>query len=845
VRKSQRFSKTAIAIAVSTIFLLSACAGGGGGGGGTNNPGNSAPPTQGTGPPTPDPTPTPVTNPVPYATPVRVGSVTPINSTTYEYDSSTIYAENLTNNGESLITVGRSGTTLGGSYPTYNLNVFDWENGQLVNKTSRWFSGNDNKILGADVAKFADFNGDGKLDMYVASSTDYQDLTGSSWVFFNNGSSFTRLDLNLGVHGNDSAVYDINGDGRTDIYTSGGRVSFGNTNNTFTTYSVTGQDYGGSAASVAIADFMGNGSSSIILTDQNAWQSGNNKLYSWALTDASINGRTGLEFTLSKISTLPDSRFLLPKWSSYGFTGSHDYRALAFDFDNSGLASAVIFSRPVKSDGVGGYTWPEFNEIQFLKNRGGGTFIDVTDTTLVGYNTASSSSHYNPKIMDVNNDGLLDIVLTGTSWTSTTTGAQVLIHTKEHKYVSSYAAVIDAFVGQSLALEKAINTSATSGANGIVFVKGPDGSMYLATAISYSGNGAQQKAIYLSKLGTTTASAQATVNSIKQVWPWMSDAQVNTVLAASSTNYFGFNLLDTSKVFQPVGDVSIPLSGGRGFSPIRGYVMGIGLDDSDTLVTDSVGRGFTTSLKFMNVSGMNRFGYSTEHNDQHNLTSHAEYLVNGTPVTYGNMRVATETRYGINGTGQGASATTQNPTQYSVGIPQVYKKGKFSYGAQYTSLNTNPWIAFGGAWGSITSSGIFDNVVTYRDGGFSTQASLMHVTTNITPGLITKVNNIVGTWAESGYRFGDVKDKGDIGVYAGIKPVVLSGDVEAKMPTSIDNNGNVVYTNKRLAIQNQVTPYVRALYTNMIDKKTMYRFSVMGTQQGQYRLMHELRWWLD
>jgi hypothetical protein len=263
------------------------------------------------------------------------------------------------------------------------------------------------------------------------------------------------------------------------------------------------------------------------------------------------------------------------------------------------------------------------------------------------------------------------------------------------------------------------------------------------------------------------------------------------------------------------------------------------------MVTDSIGRGFTTSLKFMNVSGMNSFGYNTEHNDQYSLTSHAEYLVNGTPMTYGNMRVATENRYGVNGTGQGANIITQNPTQYSVGIPEVYKKGNFSYGAQYTNLNTNPWIAFGGAWGSITNSGIFDNVVTYRDGGFSTQASLMHVTTNITPGLITKVNNIVGTWAESGYRFGDVKDKGDIGVYAGIKPVVLSGDVEAKMPTSIDNNGNVVYTNKKLAIQNQVTPYVRALYTNMIDKKTMYRFSVMGTQQGQYRLMHEIRWWLD
>ena len=842
MRKPLILRRSAIAVAVSTVFLLSACAGGGGGSG-ANTPGSSTPPTQGSGPSTTTTTTTTsgttntttTTNSVPYATPVRVGSITPINSAVYESDSSAMYAENLTGTGQSLITAGRSGSTNGGSYPTYNLNVFDWENGQLVNRTSRWFGGTNNVILGTEPSvKFGDFNGDGRRDMYVSPNTDNSGIVGSGWLFLNNGSSFSRVDLNLNINGHDSAVYDINRDGIDDIFTTGSRVTFGSRTNNFTTHTVSGRDYGGSAGSVAIADFMGNNTSTVILTDQNSFQAGGTRLYSWAMTDG---GRSTLDFELTKISTLPASRFFLSKWASNGFSGSHDYRSLAFDFDNSGLTSAVIFSRPVMANG----TWPDFSEIQFLKNKGGGTFLDVTDTTLVGYDTRTSAN-YNPKLVDVNSDGLTDIVLAATGWGSTT-GAQVLIHTKENKYVASYSTVIDAFVGQSLNLEKAINASAAGGANGIVFVKGPDDSMYLATAISYTGNGTQQKAIYLSKLGTTTTTTQATVTSIKQVWPWMSDAQVNTVLAASSTNYFGFNLLDTTKVFQPVGDLSVPLSGGKGMAPIRGYVMGLGLDDSDTLITDSVGRGFTTSLKFMNVSGMNGFGYNTEHIDQYNLTSHAEYLVNGTPVTYGNMRVATENRNAFFGNDQGPGML-QKPTQYSVGIPEVYKNGKVSYGMQYTNLNSNPWIAFGGAWGSITNSGIMDNVVTYRDGGFSTQASLMHVTTNITPGLITKVNNIVGTWAESGYRYTD-DGFGDLGVYAGVKPVVLSGNVEAKMPTSVDNGGNVVYTNKKLAIQNQVTPYVRALYTNMIDKKTMYRFSVMGTQQGQYRLMHELRFWID
>ncbi len=770
---------------VAQVVFLAAC--GGGGGGGSNSS---------------------YLRQVPYSTPTRVGSITPINSTAREYDSSAMYAESLSGTGEELITAGRSGTSNQGSYPTYNLNVFGWSNGTLVNQTSQWFSGADNVILGTEPSvKFADFDGDGKKDMYVSPNTDNTPV-GSGWVFFNNGSSFSRVDLNLNINGHDSAVYDINRDGRSDIFTTGSRVSFGNADRTFSTHTVSGSNYGGTAGSVAIADFMGTGGSSIILTDQNSWQTGNNRLYSWSMTDG---GRPTLDFELSLISTLPDSRFLLPKWSGYGFAGSHDYRSLAFDFDNSGLASAVIFSRPVKANGAGGYTWPDYSEIQFLKNRGGGVFADVTDSTLVGYNTATSASHYNPKLMDVNNDGLIDIVLGGTSWTSAT-GAQVLIHTSEHKYVSSYGTVIDAFLGQSLTLEKAINASAETGANGIIFVKGPDGNAYLATAVSYVSNGVQQKAIYLSQLGATAVSAQATAVAIKQAWPWMSDGQINTVLAQSSTTWFGMNVLDPEKAFQPIGSLGLPLSTG-GLAPIRGYITGLDIGDGATVVTDSLGRAFSTNIKSMNITAMNAFGYNTQHNDQYELTSHAEYLVNGASTTVNGMRV---------------------------GVPRWFSKGSWSVGTQYTYLNSNPWIAFGGAWGEINGSGIMENIITYRRSGFSAQASAMHVTTNIQPGLITKVNNMWGAWAETGYRYAQ-DGFGDLGLFVGFKPIVLSGNVEAKLPTSVDNDGNTVFTRKNLAIQNQTTGYVRALWTTNIDKNMMYRVSGVAMTNGQYRLMNEFR----
>jgi hypothetical protein len=159
-------------------------------------------------------------------------------------------------------------------------------------------------------------------------------------------------------------------------------------------------------------------------------------------------------------------------------------------------------------------------------------------------------------------------------------------------------------------------------------------------------------------------------------------------------------------------------------------------------------------------------------------------------------------------------------------------------------LNSNPWIAFGGAWGSITNSSILDNVITYRWNQFSTQASIMHVNTTITPGLITRVNDMWGAWAETGYRFGHTPQN-NLALYAGIKPMVLSGSVQAKLPTSVDNSGNVVYTNKTLAVQNQTTGYVRALYVNQLSKQTQIKLSAMGTTDGQYRAMGEFKFWID
>jgi hypothetical protein len=365
--------------------------------------------------------------------------------------------------------------------------------------------------------------------------------------------------------------------------------------------------------------------------------------------------------------------------------------------------------------------------------------------------------------------------------------------------------------------------------------------MYLVSAVSHMNGSDRQLAVYISALGSqSVTTAQTAINLMLQKWPYMTAASANDALARTVAAYLnGVGIIDEDAILKPIGNLSLSTLGG--YKAINGFIAGVNLSDGSVVAMDMAGRSYSMNLTPMAINRINAFGYNTEHNDQYELTSHAEYLVNGGVTTVNGMRL------GSDYASQDASRMNLliKPTQYTIGIPKYYSHGNWSLGAQYTYLNTNPWIAFGGAWGSVAGSGIMDNVVSYRNNGFSAQASLMYVSTNISPGLITKVNDMWGAWAETGYRFGDARREGDMGVFAGIKPVVLSGSVESKLPTGVDNAGNIQYSSRKLGIQNQTTGYVRALYTNQLTKQTQLRLSAVSTTDGQYRAMTEFRFWID
>ena len=865
MKRQRVIRQTSIAVAVSIVFLLTACGGGGGGGGNPSyikpdNPYYSSGTlsnygfTSGT------------RTTVPYATPTKVSEFNPYTTDSTKTAVSQQYVVNdLTGNGtDSMIVAGRmSQPATSSEWVNSSIQLFTWKNGSFVNDTATWFTAGSNSILGTDPnVQFADFFKTGKTDMLVSASTDmnYYGPTGSSqaWLFKNTGSQFTRSTIELGaqVWGHGTTMADLTKTGWQDaiITDYGPNTTFlmNNRVNGFTVYQARGNnDLFWGTSSIAAADFLNNGSTQLVATDSRAcvgttaWNgcgSSTTKMYTWDIDPAT--NKLNINWTKDLPAPILGN-------------SSHNYLVINYDFNSSGNQSLILFSSPGTSGGV------KQSAIQFLQNDGAGNFTDVTTTMLKGYNTNTYGT-YHPQFVDLGN-GFKSMIVSGTDWSGTNSSTQFLIkQSASGPYVAAFQNIITDFASQANLIAGSVNVG-----NQVAVVKDTSKNLYLVSTLQYQSDATSpvRMATYLSLVGAnvSTTTAQTAFNAVKAVWPWMSPAQVNQVLAQTSSSYMtdaGAGLvLNPDKLLSPVGALSIATkSGVIPLSGLTGGVAGVNMSGLNQMQAfDSVGRNYSLNFGTSNSVGPNSFTFNTEHIDQYNLTSHTEYMLNGNTNTVYNqqgmaMRLGAETRNQFNTIGppplpkefgdqsaQGMYIGVPRPTQWSFGLPEMYKRGAFSTGTQFTSLNTNPWLNFTGSFGSVNNSSTIEQVMTYRKDRFSMQGAVMMTTTNFKSGIITDVSPIVAAWAETGYRYNEV-GFGDLGVYVGVKPVVLSGNITATMPTSVDNAGNVVYTNTKMGVVSQTTPYVRALYTGVINRNNSYRWSGMITQTGQYRAMAEYRY---
>lgn len=480
-----KFQRTVLSVALSiTLALLTGC----GGGGGVQDTTPAIPAT----PPFVGPI-----APVSFQTPKLVGTVDPLDGISYVYAVSDTYVAPISGTGQDLIIAGRNTSIANpGEWRSSNIHMFSWQNGALVDNTPQWFPNNINVITGFEPGnlQFADFFKSGRVDMMIAPYSDYVlSHSGPAHVFTNTGSSFNRQSIDLNgaeVHG--ATIADLNGDTFQDILfidANGYNTTMAVNDQVsgFTTYraSGTGPGVGIQGNSVAAADFLNNGTTTLITTDNYSSAGQVQKLWSYSIT--------GNQVTFAELGVLPPSRFNTPAWRALGVLDSHNIRVLAHDFSGDNVADAIVFSTPGRMSVLPGQR-TAYSEIQFLKNNGAGTFTDVTDSILVGYDTNTVGSYY-PKIIDLNNDGSKDILTSGTDGAST----QLLLKSADGKYVSTHRQIVQDFMDRIRTASGSDNPS-----NSVNLIKDPSGSTYMVSAVSFMNNSDRQLLIYASKLDSTS-----------------------------------------------------------------------------------------------------------------------------------------------------------------------------------------------------------------------------------------------------------------------------------------------------------------------------------------------------
>lgn len=763
-----KLARTSLAVAVS--IAVAACGGGGGGGG----PGSA---TLGGF----------VRADVPFHAPVRVNTFQPLTGTQYLSPNTDIYARDLNGDATQEVVVQSVGwAQTQAAWQNSALQIFGWNTGSFSNETARWFAPGDNINIGGSTVRFGDFRGTGQTDMFVAAFTDSMQYMAPSTVYLNNGNStFRRQVLDFGaVNPHDSIVTDLNGDGFADvIVTDIGNlrpaVAFGSAAGTFTVFR---SDAFGGGAGISVADYLANGTQTIILTDAPGTMVGDHnhdtKLYAWQIAADKLQ--------LTELANLPADRFYLPKWDVIraGNISPHAVRNISMDFNGDGRMDVIVFSTLEGRGLTNGYS-----EIQFLRNDGGGTFVDVTDAVLVGY-THERSITYNPVIMDVNNDGILDILISnanfGINSDKTTT---VLLGTQEGRFVESHASVFQDFTNQ-------IRNSTPGGGtvHPISLVRGPGGNVYLFSTVQYEANGVAQMATYLSLVGSTgTVSAPATIAALRQVWPWMSAAQANAVLAQTAISFVnGVAVIDLERIWYPVGDLGLWIQGHR--QVLQGHISVPGFDLGqlqNITALDDLGRDFRVDLAVMTQPAM------TITADQ--ILSAADPEQNWSSRLVGD---ATVTGAGFSLTGRAVDRFASSVSSRRMGLTEHW-----DINLGIARMPGSPWMSFSGVFGNIQNSVMVDTTLGRRwSNGVFVQGSLMQTTTEFQPGLIDRITPLWSASAMAGWQ------NQTWTVYSGVQPTIFSGSMSMTLPTGIDNRGQVQYTTHNTQIRNDPVLFAATQY---------------------------------
>lgn len=792
-----KFCRTSLAIAVA--LSLTGCGGGGGGPSATMGP--------------------IVRSDVPYHAPVRINSFQPHHEPSqYRTPLTEIYTRDLNGNGsDEVLWSNVAFDYTGQNWVNSQVQVFGFNTGKFANETASWFKPGDNVYTGGFRINFGDFNGSGFDDVFLATFTDTPNHNGPSVMLENTVttiggvSQFRRTTIDFGavLHTHDSVVADFNGDGIKDILKTGSALLLGSSTGNFTVYRSPACCVPGSAAGAGLsaADYMGDGSVTVIMTD------GPGQDGSYSDTILFRPRITNGELFMEQIAVLPADRFFLPKWDGIvdrTAQSPHAVRNVAMDFNADGRPDVVVFSTMPKAGSVHGWT-----EVQFLRNDGAGSFTDVTDSVLSKFEHGKTVT-YNPALIDVNNDGLLDIFMSTTDYTGQSS-TSVLVATREGQFIESYVQIFDSFAQQIK------STTINGGTNQpIAIVAGPDNTRYLVSGVEYQRDGVAQIAVYASLIGRMgTATAPATIAALQQIWPWMSPAEANEVLARTSSSLIeGLPVIDLERIWAPVGDLTLTMHGQR--QQLSGHVSVPGFNAANLkniTALDDLGRDFRVDLAAMSLPVQ---GLSADH-----ILSTADPQQNWSSRLIGESTVE---NLGFSVTGRSSERFASSVSTRRMGVTQDW-----DINLGIARMPGSPWMSFSGVFGTIKDSVMVDTTLgrSWSNGMFF-QTGLMQTTTRFQPGLIDSITPLWSASAMAGWQ-----DQA-WSLYGGLQPTIISGSMSMLLPTGVNRQGQVQLSRYSTQIRNDPVMFA-GFQRRWRYQDHSWALSGAANDQGSYRMQLHYR----
>jgi len=322
-----------------------------------------------------------------------------------------------------------------------------------------------------------------------------------------------------------------------------------------------------------------------------------------------------------------------------------------------------------------------------------------------------------------------------------------------------------------------------------------------------------------SQAAPVVAGAVAIIN---QLWPYMTpENQVQVLLKTANKNLPGYNvdthgqgLLDLDAATRPIGAVNLSMTGRTGKPvPVTG-----------TIVVAGSGAGAKASLSSISVIDSMQRDFKADMSG----AVHRNTLMSN-PVML-------DAEPGYNWSGRWSGMGTEvNPTHYVTGAQAPGSDSTVTFDSRMldpkattvhqftlTSSQNNPYVALSGTWGRINNSVTTEySQLNMHESGVWTQVGGMITNVGLSNGIVNNISSIVAMHAAVGVQLGNFN------WYAGIKPTVVHGAFNMTLPTNVDEQGVMSYSNVRVSLAGTPATYVGVKWQQDITKNS--KFSVRGT----------------